>query len=166
VPEGIDLVRATGKLVNVLYRIRVTDEATESPVVHALQDATLTLPLSTWQAGERETVKVAPETPLAAMQDVIYFGADATGARQRSPLFFQQVSRVLQYDPPGNPAEREYAARILAKIGFEPDYGFDIERLSPLQREALLDGQEAGYDAVQAFHSRSRHQSGIRSLHQ
>ena len=150
-PEGMDLVRATGKLVNVLYRIRVTDEATEAPLVHALQDATLTMPLSAWQAGRRESVNAAPTQPLAAMQDVIYFGVDATGARQRNPLFFQQLSQVLQYNPPSNPAEREYAATMLQKIGFDADFGFDVEQLSMEQRRGLLDGQEAGYDAVQAF---------------
>lgn len=147
----MDLVRATGRLVNALYRIRVTDEATEAHLVHALQDATLTMPLSAWQAGKRESIKVAPARPLAAMEDVIYFGLDATGARQRNPSFFRQLSQVLQYDPPSNPAERAYAATTLQKIGFEPDFGFDLGQLSTAERQALLDGQEAGYNAVQAF---------------
>jgi hypothetical protein len=135
----------------VLYRIRVSDEATEAEEVHRLQDQTLALPLSAWRRGVLESVQVKPKRPLAAMEDVLKFGVDVTGKDQRHPKFFEQLSKVLQYDPPTAEAEQEFIRSTLTKIGFTPEGAFDFSKLSAEQQAAMIDAQEAGYDTIQKF---------------
>ncbi len=151
IPKGLDEVKATGRLVNVLYRIRVNNEAKEAGEVHWLQDQSLTLPLSAWIAGKRESIRVRPKTPLAAMENVLSFREDVTGRDQRHPAFFEQLSKVLRYDPPGNEAEQKFIQKTLTKIGFSSDGSFNFDKLSKIQQAAILDGQEAGHNEVQAF---------------
>jgi hypothetical protein len=50
-----------GELVNVLYHIRVTDEAKEAAEVHKLQDQTLAL--SAWKSGARKSIQKVPANP-------------------------------------------------------------------------------------------------------
>ena len=62
-------MKATGRLVNVLYRIRVTDEEKESKEVHQLQDQTLALRVlgNSWQfsTGRRPvTTRCRPSYPI------------------------------------------------------------------------------------------------------
>lgn len=151
IPEGLDEVKSTGKLVNVLYRIRVSDEAKEAKEVHQLQDQTQALPLSAWKKGERNSLQIKPKTPLAAMEDVLKFGADVTGKDQRHPEFFEQLSNVLQYDPPTAKADQEFIKSTLTKIGFTKEGAFDMAALGKEQQAAILDAQEAGYKIVQEF---------------
>lgn len=151
IPDGLDQVESTGKLVNVLYRIRVTDEAKEAEEVHRLQDQSLALPLSEWTKGTRRSVQKKPENPLAPMEEVLTFKDGATGKDQRHPKFFEQLAKVLRYDPPSSDAEKAFVGEILSKVGFSKDGRFVFSALSEAQQAAVLDGQEAGYDAVQAF---------------
>ncbi len=137
--------------MNVLYRIRVSDEAREAEEVLGLQDQTLALPLSEWVKRTRESVQRKPAKPLEPMADVLTFKKGVTGKDQRNPHFFEQLAKVLRYEPPANWAEREFVAETLTKIGFTPEGDFDFNTLSEKHKAAILDGQEAGYDAVQTF---------------
>ncbi len=151
IPNGLDQVKAPQRLVNVLYRIRVSDEAKEAKEVHQLQDQTFALPLSEWIKGTRKSVQVKPAKPLEAMENVLTFGVDATGKDQRNPQFFAQLSKVLRYDPPNAKAEKDFIRGTLTKIGFSPDGAFDFSKLSAEQQAAILDAQEAAHNAVQEF---------------
>ena len=151
VPEALDEIKSPGRLVNVLYRIRVSDESVERDEVHRLQDQSVSLPLSAWLRGARKSISVKPKSPLGPMEDVLVFKGGATGKDQRHPGYFTQLSRVLAYDPPNTKADRDFVKNTLSKIGFAEDGRFNIESLSSEQQAALLDAQEAGHDAVLAF---------------
>ncbi|MCT8158756.1 DUF1254 domain-containing protein [Pseudoruegeria sp. SHC-113] len=151
VPVELARVDAPGRLVNVLYRIRVENEALEGDEARALQEATLTLPLADWLAGERRSIRTLPSETLSAIEDVIVFSEEATGADQRNPAFFAQVSKVLTYDPPSAESDIAFMAGPLQVIGFDADGGFAWESRTEAERAALLDAQEDGFDRVQAF---------------
>jgi hypothetical protein len=151
VPKGLDQVKAPGKLVNVLYRIRVTDEAKDGPDVHKLQDQSLSLPLSAWVKGERRSIQVKPAKPLGPMDNVLVYKSGATGKDFRHPGYFAQLSKILTYDPPNTQADKDFLEKTLTKIGFTKDGRFDLKSLPLEEQAALLDGQEAGHNEVLAF---------------
>ena len=144
-------MKAPGKLVNVLYRIRVTDEAKDGLEVHKLQDQSLSLPLSAWVKGERRSIQVKPVKPLGPMDNVLVFKSGATGKDFRHPDYFAQLSKVLTYDPPNTQVDKDFLAKTLSKIGFTRDGSFDFKSLLSQEQAALLDGQEAGHNQVLAF---------------
>ncbi|MEP4076325.1 DUF1254 domain-containing protein [Haloferula sp.] len=151
IPPGVEEVKSPGKLVNVLYRIRVSDEAKEGEAARKLQDQSLSLPLSAWVKGERKSIQVKPKTQLGPMEDVLVYASGATGKDQRHPDYFAQLGKVLSYDAPNTKADQKFLKETLSKIGFAPDGSFDFEALSPKQQAALLDAQQAGHDEVLAF---------------
>ncbi len=150
-PDDVARVAAPGKIVNVLYRIRVADEAAEGDDARKLQDATLALPLQNWINGERTSSRILPSAPLPPMENVLTFSEDATGADQRNPAYFAQVANILSYDPPNTEEDKVFAEQTLSQIGLQPDGSFDWNAHTDEQQSALLDAQEAGFDRVQAF---------------
>jgi len=151
IPTGLTEIKSPGKLVNVLYRIRVSDEEKEGQTVHKLQDESLSLPLSAWVRGERKSIQVKPQNQLGPMEDVLVYTPGATGKDQRNPHYFAQLSKVLQYDPPNTPGDRKFLKETLSQIGFSPDGSFDFGSLSDPQKTALIDAQQAGHDQVLKF---------------
>ena len=151
IPEGLDQIKSPGKLVNVLYRIRLSDESAEGDEVHKLQDQSLSLPLSAWLKGEHQSICVKPKSQLGAMKDVLVYKDGATGKDQRNPGYFTQLSKVLAYDPPNTQADQDFLKSTLSKIGFDEHGRFDFDSLSTSEQAAILDAQESGHDSVLTF---------------
>lgn len=151
IPPGLKQIKSPGKLVNVLYRIRVSDETKEGDAVHKLQDESLSLPLSAWIRGERKSIQIKPQQQLGPMEDVLVYTPGATGKDQRNPDYFAQLSKVLKYDAPNTKGDRKFLKETLSKIGFSPDGGFDFHSLSDQHKAALVDAQQAGHDEILEF---------------
>ena len=85
------------------------------------------------------------------MENVLVFKDGAVGKDQRNPGYFVQLSKVLVYDPPNTPADREFLKNTLSRFGFDENGHFDFGSLSEPQQAALLDAQEAGHNAMLKF---------------
>jgi hypothetical protein len=89
------MIRAPVPLVNALYRIAVQGEQ-EYQERNRLQNATLTLPLSAWNAGKREQLRNMPSRPFPTYRNAIAFGAGTTGEQQRNPEFFSVLKDAVR----------------------------------------------------------------------
>ncbi len=146
-PEGVEEVRAPVSVINVLYRIAMKGEA-DYPEGHALQDATLTLPLAAWEAGKRETIAEMPSNPIREYREVLGFGQGVSGADQRNPLFFSVLADALAANAPYAEWDRAFVEEKLAAMGVVPGQPFDVDGLSAEQQAIVLDAQESGFDKV------------------
>jgi hypothetical protein len=148
VPAGVERVDSPVRLVNVLYRIHVGNEATGGPEARRRQQETLILPLSDWEAGKRENIQVMPEHPVAPYKDVIAVGKNVVAADQRNLDFFVMLDNLLRFEPPWNAWDRQFVSEHLSALGIGGDKPFDPSTLTPDQAKQLMDGQESGFGKV------------------
>jgi hypothetical protein len=149
VPAGVERVDSPVRLVNVLYRIHVGNEATGGPEARQRQQETLILPLSDWEAGKRENIQVMPEHPVAPYKDVIAEGKNVVSADQRNLDFFVMLDNLLRFEPPWNEWDKKFVTNNLAPMGIGGEEPFDPGQLSADQKNQFLDGIENGFKQVQ-----------------
>lgn len=141
-PEGVEVVRAPVPVVNVLYRISVQDTPEDIAEGNTLQEATLTLPLSAWNEGKRETVRRAPTVALPVYRDALAFGQGVTGIQQRNDDFFSVLADAVRMNPPYTEWDQAMAEGVLPKLSAS---------LSGSDREVVLGAQASAFDKVIAL---------------
>jgi len=141
-PEGVEVVRAPVPVVNVLYRISVQDTPEDIAAGNTLQQATLTLPLSAWNEGKRETLRRVPSEALPVYRDALVFGQGVTGMQQKNDDFFAVLAEAVRMNPPYAEWDQAMAEGILPKLS---------AALSDPDRERVLDAQATGFDKVIAL---------------
>lgn len=124
VPKGVEVVRSTVRMPNVLYRIAVTGPDDVS-AANALQDETLVLPLSEWNAGKRVSIRQQPSNPPPAYREVLTYGRTATAKEQRNVEFFSVLADALRINRPYAEWDKEMAEGPLAQIGITVGESFD-----------------------------------------
>jgi hypothetical protein len=150
-PEGMDVVRAPVRLVNVLYRIQAVSESDDIGEAVRLQNATVTMPLSEWKVGTRESVQVEPSSPVPGYRDVIAFGQGVTGSDQRNPEFFSALADVMSFDPPYTSWDQEIYHGPVAALGADSNRTYDFDSFDASTQAVILDAQERGFDKVMAL---------------
>ncbi len=150
-PDGLARIDSPVRLVMVLYRIQVTDEAIDGPKAKQLQKETLILPLTDWIAGKRESIQRKPSRPLIPdfEEGVIVVGQGVTAAQQRHLGFFVMLDNLLRFDPPWKAWDQKFVTEHLPALRIGGASPFDPGTLTPSQKKQFLDGQESGYKKFQ-----------------
>jgi hypothetical protein len=148
-PDGMDLVRSTVDVVNILYRIAIKNSA-ELAVVNGLQDETHVVPLSKWVEGVRESSPNTPRNVIPVYRDVIAYGTGVTGKDQRINGFFSMLEDALEVNTPYTEWDRAMVDGVLADMGVQPGGSFDFDTLDSETQAIILDGQEKAFDRLMA----------------
>jgi len=148
IPEGVVRIQSPVRLVNILYRIHVGNEAKEGPIVKKLQEQTLLLPLEDWKSGKRENIQQKPSNPVPTFVNTIKVGKSVVAADQRDVQYFKMLDNLIRFEPPWNEWDQKFVATKLSKIGIGGEKPFDPSQLSADQKEQLMDGQESGFKKV------------------
>lgn len=146
-PKGVDRINSPGKLINILYRIRVENEELDSKIAHTQQNQTLVLPLSEYRKGKRENVKLVPKNSIAPYENVIKFGSAVTAKDQRNIAFFNMLNNILIYDPPHWDWDKKAMAEKLSQLGLGTA-SWNAFDLSEHKQKLLADAQERAHKAI------------------
>ena len=144
VPPGMEIVRAPTRMVWIVARTQLNDDA-DLPHVHAVQDAIRFEPLSQWQQAQGQ----AGHAPLSPAPAPDLPGQprprDGTSPAKvmhdmRTADFFSRLTRLMVDNPPG-PQDGPMIERM-ATIGLvpgrEPDWG-PLDRLTAALGRYLAD---------------------------
>jgi hypothetical protein len=133
VPAGVTRIGAPTPYVWIIGRTK-TDGPADYDVVHKIQDGYKITPLSEWgKPAKPVAVKIDPtvdmKTPPKVQIDMMPAGK-----------FFAYAAELLKVNPP-HITDQPIVAR-LRKIGIEPGQSFDIDKVEPAIRNALVKAPE------------------------
>lgn len=118
VPAGLQLVRAPTRMVWMVARTQLNDDA-DLPQVHAVQDAIHLEPLATWQQRQRAGTAPAPQ-PDTPLKPGLRDAPAAASVMRDMPAadFFVRLTRLMVDNPA--PAQDAPMLASLAGIGLVP----------------------------------------------
>jgi hypothetical protein len=133
VPSGMTRIKAPTPIVWIIGRTK-TDGPADYDAVHKIQAGYRITPLSQW--GKTPAPPTATIDPSVDMTTPPKAQVDTMPADK----FFAYAAELLKVIPP-HITDQPMIAR-LKRIGFEPGKSFDVEKLDPAIRKALMSAPE------------------------
>lgn len=142
VPEGVTEYKSPTSMVWILGRIYCSGTASDYKAVHAMQDATTLVPLSSYgkpynPPSGKVDASIDMKTPIRDQVNRMDAGA-----------YFKLLAALMKDNPPA----KEDAPMVakMAKIGLVPGEDFDLSKPDPAVAKSLKDVPKLGFEKIMA----------------
>lgn len=140
-PEGMKEYRSATNLVWILGRTYCTGTPADYAAVHAFQDKLTLVPLGAY--GKPYTPPAGKVDPSVDMKTPVREQVE----RMDAPTYFKMLNGLLRDNPP-NENDAPLLARI-GKIGVGPNRDFDVAKLGPAAKTAVLNAPAAAIQSIE-----------------
>jgi hypothetical protein len=142
-PKGVTEYKSSTGMVWLLGRIYCTGTPEDSKLVHALQDALVATPLSSY--GKTYTPPKATVDTTIDMKTAVREQVNALDG----PAFFKLFAELLKTNPPVA-ADSAMVAK-LAKLGIVPGQSFDPSKLDAATAAGIAEAPKAGQGKISDY---------------